>query len=453
MFPKDEHLRRLQGFEILERLGTGGAGQVFLARSQKGKLVAIKVLSDAAAHDPAFSAVLAREASLCVRLRHPSIVQVRAFVEEAGIAALVFEYVQGVALGRLLRFLASDTARLPDRAAWHVVDHVLAALAYAHSQTDAQHQPAPIVHRDVSPSNVLLAWSGEVKLTDFGMAKMIGVSPATRLGLVKGTLGCMAPEQARGDAVTERADVYAAALLAWRLATGLAPFARFRDDTELLRAMRYPRVPALGALRPDLPRPLLDGIARALVVDPEARTIRAAELREIVRSQVDADEGGGELARILTQTRESLERAVRSEASFSAPLSDKSPHHTMRYEEVALAFDEPEGDAPSDGGLASLPPFVVRVAPQSARSLPLAPRVDADDTGPPPPAAASDPAPEDPGSPVEPEEPAVEPEERAVEPRGASDGPSPGAPVVPRWVIAAAGAAIALVLMWACFAR
>ena len=201
MFPKSEPPPALRGFEILDRLGAGGAGQVFLARSRGGKLVAIKTLTDEreAAHDEAFKKALSQEASLCVRLNHPAIVQVRAFVEEGGFAALVFEYVEGVALVRLLRFCARHGVRLPDKVAWYVVERVLAALAYAHAQTDEAFQPAPIVHRDVSPSNVLVDWTGGVKLADFGMAKMIGVSPATRVGLVKGTLGCMAPEQARGS--------------------------------------------------------------------------------------------------------------------------------------------------------------------------------------------------------------------------------------------------------------
>src|SRR5580704_3502378 len=233
MFPKSEPPPALRGFEILDRLGAGGAGQVFLARSRAGKLVAIKTLTDErqASHDEAFSQALSREASLCVRLNHPAIVQVRAFVEEDGFAALVFEYVEGVALVRLLRFCARHGVRLPDRAAWHVVERVLAGLAYAHAQKDEALKPAPIVHR--------------------------GVSPATRLGLVKGTLGCMSPEQARGEDVTQRADVYAAGLLAWRLATGRTPFAKFKDDeVELLRAMRNPRLRPLSALRPDLPGPV-----------------------------------------------------------------------------------------------------------------------------------------------------------------------------------------------------
>ncbi len=108
--------------------------------------------------------------------------------------------------------------------------------------------------------------------------------PTTRTGLVKGTLGCMAPEQARGESVDERADVYAAALLAWRLLTGRAPFAKHQsDEFELLRAMRSPRVKPLSTLRPDLPDPLVDAIASALVPERERRTITAAELTDVVR--------------------------------------------------------------------------------------------------------------------------------------------------------------------------
>jgi serine/threonine protein kinase len=339
MFPKEEHPRALQGFEILERLGAGGAGQVFLARSKAGRLVAIKVLSDSKTRDEAFAEALAREASLCSRLHHPAIVQVRAFVEEEGFAALVFEYVEGVALVRLLRFCASHGVRLPDRAAWHIVERVLAGLAYAHAQHDEQQKEAPIVHRDVSPSNVLIDWSGGVKLTDFGMATMLGVSPATNLGLVKGTLGCMAPEQARGERVTERADVYAAALLAWRLATGRTPFAKFKkDEMELLRAMRSPKLRPLSALRPDLPEPILTAVARALEPESEKRTLTAEEMRTIVRGNIDVTAGHAELAELLSRWRAALMKTVARDASDSS--SQSREHHTSRYEEVALAFTE-----------------------------------------------------------------------------------------------------------------
>jgi serine/threonine protein kinase len=347
VFPSIEQHRALKGFEILERLGSGGGGEVFLGKSKAGRLVAIKVLSDARERDEAFSDALAREASLCVRLTHPAIVQVRAFVEDEGFAAIVFDYVEGIALARLLRFCSALGARLPDRIGWHVVERVLAALSVAHAQKDDSGQPAPIVHRDVSPSNVLISFQGDVKLTDFGIAKMLGVSPATRLGLVKGTLGCMAPEQARGEPVDERADVYAAGLLAWRLGTGRAPFQQARnEDLELLRAMRYPRIKPLAALRPDLPERLCLAVAAALAPEAQYRTIRAEELASEVRASIDVDRGRAELGELLHLWRGPLERP-HAGGSSSTDSSGNHKHATMNYEQVAALDDEPEVDGPT----------------------------------------------------------------------------------------------------------
>jgi serine/threonine protein kinase len=350
VFPSDAPPRALAGFDILQRLGAGGVGEVFLARSRAGKLVAIKTIADARreGHEGETADAFAREASVCVRLRHPCIVQVRAFLEEPGFAALVFEYVPGVALARVLRFCQSNGVRMPDAPAWHVVERVLTALAYAHGFRDGD-VPMPIVHRDVSPANVLLDWSGGVKIADFGIAKMLGVSSETRLGIVKGTLGCMSPEQARGEAVDERADVYAAALLAWRLATGRAPFGRQqKDEFEILRAMRQPRIPPLGSIRPDLPEPLLDAVARALEPERERRTITAAELAETVRAHVDVRAGWTDLATLLESWKGALERTVkRAAAADTTESSGSRAAETIRYEEVALAFDEVDPDSPT----------------------------------------------------------------------------------------------------------
>ncbi len=348
MFPSVEHHRALKGFEILDRLGSGGGGEVFLGKSKAGRLVAIKVLSDARERDEAFANALAREASLCVRLTHPAIVQVRAFVEEEGFAAIVFDYVEGVALSRLLRFCSALGARLPDRVGWHVVERVLAALAAAHAQKDENGMPAPIVHRDVSPSNVLISFDGDVKLTDFGIAKMLGVSPATRLGLVKGTLGCMAPEQARGEPVDERADVYAAGLLAWHLATGRPPFQQARnEDLELLRAMRHPRIKPLGALRPDLPERLCEAVTAALAPEARHRTIRAEDLAREVRESIDVDRGRAELGELLRLWRGPLEHRHAASHGSNTDSSANHGHETMNYDQVAALDDETPTDGPT----------------------------------------------------------------------------------------------------------
>lgn len=369
MFPSDAPPAALAGFDILQRLGAGGVGEVFLARSRAGKLVAIKTIADPDrdAHEGESADAFAREAAVCVRLRHPCIVQVRAFLEDAGFAALVFEYVPGVALARVLRLCQGSGVRLPDRAAWHIVERVVTALAYAHGFTD-DGVAMPIVHRDVSPSNVLLDWTGGVKIADFGLAKVLGAtSSGTRVGVVKGTLGCMAPEQARGEAVDERADVYAAALLAWRLATGRMAFGRqHKDEWELLRAMRNPRIPPLATLRPDLPEPLLDAIARALEPERERRTITAGELAQVVRTHIDVSTGWTELGQLLESSKGALERAVKR--NVEATHSSAPAAHTLRYEEVALAFDE---EGASDG-----PTFEAHALPSDPAvlaALPLAP--------------------------------------------------------------------------------
>jgi serine/threonine-protein kinase len=355
----------LEGFDILQRLGVGGGGEVFLARSRAGKLVAIKTIANAgAALGDASATSLAREASVCARLTHPCIVQVRAFLEEPGFAALVFEYVPGVALGRILRLCQSQGLRLPDRAAWHIVERVLVALAYAHGFQDDNGRLTPIVHRDVSPSNVLVDWSGGVKIADFGIAKVLGMATTgTRVGIVKGTLGCMAPEQARGEPVDERADVYAAALLAWRLATGRVPFAKQQgDEFELLRAMRNPRIKPLAVLRPDLPEQLLDAVGRALEPEREMRTIKASELAAVVSEHVDVRAGWLELATLLENGKSALERSVkRATGGEQTRSSGARVESTLRYEEVALAFD----DEPAPEG----PTFEAHALPSDPRAL------------------------------------------------------------------------------------
>lgn len=345
MFPDVSQHPALRGFEILGRLGAGAAGQVFLAKSRAGRKVAIKVLREPKDGEEESFEGLAREATLCVRLNHPAIVQVRAFVEEAGFAALVFDYVEGPPLGRLMRLAGVVGARLPDRVAWHIVERILAALAYAHCQRDDSGAPAPIIHRDISPSNVLVDWTGDVKITDFGIAKMLGVSPATRYGLVKGTLGCMAPEQARGEPVDERADVYAAALLAWRLATGRLPFDPRMVEAELLRAMRYPKIRPLSALRTDLPNELLQAVDLALTPELPQRTISATELHDIVARSVDVERGRAELSELLERWRGQLDRVKpRDSAASSVDSSGDKKLPTLKYEEVDLL----EADYPTD---------------------------------------------------------------------------------------------------------
>jgi hypothetical protein len=147
--------------------------------------------------------------------------------------------------------------------------------------------------------------------------------------------------------VDERADVYAAGLLAWRLGTGRAPFQQARnEDLELLRAMRYPRIKPLGALRPDLPERLCLAVAAALAPEAQHRTIRAEELASEVRASIDVDRGRAELGELLHLWRGPLERP-HAGGSSSTDSSGSHKHATMNYEQVAALDDEPEADGPT----------------------------------------------------------------------------------------------------------
>ena len=298
----------LARFAPVQSLSSEGGPEIVLARTKSGTLVVVKVLLDRPI-PPDVALVLSRETSLGARLTHETIVQTRAMVLEDEVAALVTEFVPGVSLQRLLRFATQRGVRLPDAAGWYVVERVLSAIAFAHSQKE-QGVPAPILHRAVSPSSVIVGWDGTVKLGDFGWARI-----RSTLSLL-GQLGTsdhaaptvlMAPEQARGGAVTERADVFCSALLGLRVATGRTPYSRFRDTaTGVLLAMSEGKVLPLSRTRPDLPAGVRSAFDRALAVDPEARTVTAQGLADAVRAGFDLPAGKASIEKLLYRCREQL---------------------------------------------------------------------------------------------------------------------------------------------------
>jgi eukaryotic-like serine/threonine-protein kinase len=293
----------LANFDILQELSPESGDVTLLARSKGGTLTTIKVLIDKRVPDEVQSA-LTREASLGARLGHDAVVKARALLLEPDFAAVVTEFIPGVSLQRLLRFASSRGVRLPDVIAWAILERVLAALAHAHG-----HSP-PIVHGGVSPSNIIVGWDGEVKLDDFGLARLRAIV-APHLGKRDVPTPLVAPEQASGSRATDRSDVFAAALLAVRLATGRTPYARFRKSpAEMLLAMTEGNVAPLAKTRPDMADKLRAALDRALTVDPLRRDITAKELLDTVRASFDLEQGKAALSKLLGRWREQLETSV-----------------------------------------------------------------------------------------------------------------------------------------------
>jgi serine/threonine-protein kinase len=340
----------LARFTPVQSLPSEGGPEVVLARTKAGSLVVVKVLVDKPIPADIGSA-LAKEASLGARLSHDAIVQTRAMVLEDEVAALVTEFVPGVSLQRLLRFGAQRNVRLPDQAAWFVLERALSALAFAHGQKDAAGAPAPILHRAVGPSSVVIGWDGTTKLSDFGMTRIRSViaplGPVAISDHAANTV-LMAPEQARGSAVTERSDVFCVALLALRVATGRTPYARFRDSaTGVLLAMSEGKVLPLSRTRPDLPAAVTAAFDRALVVDPQARTITAEELHEVVRTSFDLVTGKASLVTLLERWREPLENVMTPWEKRASMHDGEIPTTELREGALALATadDRPSADA------------------------------------------------------------------------------------------------------------
>lgn len=227
-------------YVVGETIGRGGAATVHLGKpSGDGRrgVVAIKRLHPHLAADPAFLAMMLDEARLLSRVRHPNVVATLDVVLQGGELYIVMEYVHGVTLGALLAKAHGKRARVPPGVACAIARDALLGLHAAHEATGPAGEPLGMVHRDVSPQNLLIAEDGVLKVVDFGIAKAEGRVQQTEDGSIKGKLGYMPPEQLFGDAIDRRADVYAMGVVLWETLVGQRLFAGENDAPALVKSL------------------------------------------------------------------------------------------------------------------------------------------------------------------------------------------------------------------------
>jgi len=284
--------RRVGPYEVVSRLNRGGMATLFLGR-QTGpggfaRHAAIKVVHDDLAADDQFVRMFMDEARLCSRIQHPNVVHVEAFGELDGQHYLVMEYIEGVSLSELLVSLIQRRETLGVEVAVGIAAQVADALHGAHETTDEDGRPLGIIHRDVSPQNVLITAGGYVKLIDFGVAKAEGRMQRTLGDTVRGKLAYMSPEQARGEPVDRRTDVFAVGVVLWESLT-LRRLFRGRSDFDTMQRVRAAEVPAPSEFRADLPEPLEAVVLSALARTPLGRPPTAMQLRrELLRAVPEA---------------------------------------------------------------------------------------------------------------------------------------------------------------------
>ncbi|WP_437641545.1 protein kinase domain-containing protein [Sorangium sp. So ce854] len=291
------------GYALLARLSAGGMAELFLAcrRGPAGIAhpVVVKRLRPEARRDPSIVRMFLREAWISARLQHPNVIRFHDFVFHEGRHHLVVEYVPGCDLAAAARAHFAEGRPFPIEAALEIGLGVLRALGHAHALRDDAGGLVGLVHRDVSPQNVLLSLEGEIKLIDFGVAKMTavtgagiedagplgpvwsagGATPSSGAGTVKGKLGYVAPEQLRGQRIDARADLFAVGVILFELLTGRRLFHR-KDDSATMGAVLSGEVPAIAPLRPACPALLEEAVRRALAREPEGRFETAAEMEE-----------------------------------------------------------------------------------------------------------------------------------------------------------------------------
>jgi serine/threonine protein kinase len=278
-------------YALFDFIGKGGMAEIYLAR-QKTELgparrCVVKQILPELAKDPAFSEMLVHEAKLAARLSHANVVQVFDLGRENERLFIAMEYIEGFDLNDLLRRCSRAKVPLPFELAVHVMCEALKGLDYAHRRTDDEGRPLELVHRDVSPSNLLVSFEGEVKVCDFGIARANDVieaqaagSSAHELGeALKGKAGYMSPEHARGEAIDARADVFAAGIVLWELAAGRRMYKTTEGGFSLLDLARRGEVPELP--RNGLPAEdaLRRVIAKALSKQRDARYPSAAAMQ------------------------------------------------------------------------------------------------------------------------------------------------------------------------------
>lgn len=311
-------------FRVLRRLASGATTDVLLARAEgSDRIVALKVLLQQFRSDPAFEQVFVREAAAYARLSHPAIVQLYEFFAVDGQFVMVLEYVDGLPLHKLRAMLSIGGEKVEDSAALFIASRVFEALAAAHSARDPDTGAlAPVIHRDINPSNVLVPWDANVKVSDFGIAKAGGTQADTKMGFVKGTYGYLAPEQVKGESFTVRGDVYAASLLLWELLARRKAIQRgAMSESGVLRAMEHPEFPSLDALRPEIDPLVRDAVQRGLAVNPDDRSITAEEMVGVLAGVMKADEGRMTLAQAIARVRPAPGEPGIDSGGFNSALS------------------------------------------------------------------------------------------------------------------------------------
>ena len=357
--PRTEAQGAIQ-FHYLAEIAVGTTARVDLCRADSpphlaGKLLAVKRLHQHIAEDPAFANQFLDEVWMTAALKHPNVVEVAGWGNDDEGMYLAVELVQGVSLARLMKTIFDTGEAFTERMVVYIASRLCRGLAAAHSLRAANGEPLGLVHRDLTPGNVLVGFTGALKITDFGLAKAKQRLTKTLTGLLKGQPQYMAPEQARGEAIDHRTDLFALGVLMFELFAGRKPWLA-ASDYDAVQAILMRPPDDLRELRPKIDKELAAVVQRCLEKDPKARFQSATEIQArldewlLVHGYQEGNEEA--LARFVRRNAMRqmrwFERAVTGQLQEGRPEPPKVSAYTGQN--PAFSYKDDDSDDDSDDG-------------------------------------------------------------------------------------------------------
>ena len=277
-------------YRLIAELGHGGMAQVFLAlaRGPAGfnKLAVIKQIREQLADDPEFLTMFLDEARLAARLNHPNVVQTNEVGEDGKRYFICMEYLEGQPLNRIIQRVGRENG-IPQGLHLRILCEALAGLHHAHELTDYDGTPLQVVHRDVTPHNVFVTYAGQVKVVDFGIAKALSQSAETKAGVLKGKVAYMAPEQARGDKVDRRADIFSVGVIMWEALVGRRMF-KGLTDVVIIQKIVNGQLQSPRSANPNVDEKLDAVCMKALAHNRDERYETAADFQAAIEEAMEA---------------------------------------------------------------------------------------------------------------------------------------------------------------------
>lgn len=344
--------QRIQSYEVMENIGYGGMAKVMKVRHHiTGEIRAMKMLYEQFAIDPHMRERFEEEARNAGRLRHPNIVQVYDYITEGNNLCIIMEYIDGKPLSKVI---GKEVGPIVPEVAIPIFMQIASAIEHAHNL------PKPLIHRDIKPSNILITKDKTAKVTDFGIAKVLGGDSHTATGTMLGTLEYMSPEQMNGKDVDQRSDVYSLGMTLYEMLAGRLPFGFGSQDSMLdkIRVINQSKIPDPRDYYPHIPEYLVEIIRKAIQKDKNLRFKSVSDFIEAI--EIRAHVASPSLESFAPESEVSQEIKKEEPVSRNHRNSETVAQHDWsgKLKEDNVADDEDE-DEEEESGSGSFYPLVI----------------------------------------------------------------------------------------------